>query len=168
MTLSRIGLPTPLVTPLENKTKGETVDQCLNRTLLDATARLSVSCAKRGHKKHFTRRNAKSCGRCMPCIYRRAGLHVAGWDDEIYGDDICVGEVDLASEGEKPNDLRACFSFLKRNPSADEISTMLIANGSLDVTRIPAYTSIVQRSMDEIRQLLRDKATPQIKRLAGL
>jgi hypothetical protein len=166
--LSRVGLQTPFLTPLENKTKGETVSQCLNSTVLEATARLSVSCAKRGHRRHFTRRTAGSCGRCMPCIYRRAALHQLDWDDEVYGDDICLGEVNLTDNGEKPNDLRACFSFLKRNLGVGEISSLLIANGSLDISRVTAYASIVHRSMDEIRQLLRDKAIPQIKRLAGV
>jgi hypothetical protein len=104
----------------------------------------------------------------MPCIYRRAALHKAGWDDELYGDDICRGEVDLSDTGEKPNDLRACLGFLKRNPSLREISALLLTNGNLDVSRLPDYANIVGRAMNEIRDLLRDKAVSQIKHLAGV
>ncbi len=166
--LAGLGLRNNVDNPLEAKTKGEAVSKCLNPRLLEQTARLSVSCAKRGHKKHFTHRNAKACGRCMPCIYRRAALHAVGWDDELYGDDICTGEVDLSVNGEKPNDLRACMGFLKRNPSLHEISSLLLTNGSLDVSRLSDYANLVQRAMNEIRRLLRDKAVSQIKQLAGV
>lgn len=104
----------------------------------------------------------------MPCIYRRAALHAAGWDDERYGDDICKGEVSIDADGEKSADLRACLAFLRENMDIHEISSMLMASGSLDVRRLPAYAAMVQRTMNEIRTLLRDKAIPEIKSLAGL
>jgi len=166
--LARVGLTNSFVNPLESKTKGEVVTQCLNQQLIAQMARLSVSCAKRGHKVHFTHRDAAACGRCMPCIYRRAALHAAGWDDERYGDDICKGEVSIDADGEKSADLRACLAFLRENMDIHEISSMLMASGSLDVRRLPAYAAMVQRTMNEIRTLLRDKAIPEIKSLAGL
>jgi hypothetical protein len=166
--LVRLGLPNPISNPLESKTKGEAVVQCLNPHLLQRVAPLSVSCAKRGHKIHWTHRGAKSCGRCMPCIYRRAALHSAGWDNEFYGDDICQGEVDLRESGEKPNDLRTCLAFLRRNPSAGKISSMLMASGRLEVSRLSSYADMVRRTMEEIRSLLRDKGNREIKRLAGV
>ena len=95
-------------------------------------------------------------------------MHAAGWDDELYGDDICAGDVDLDAEGEKPNDLRACFSFLNRDPSKEDIASMLMANGRLEEHRLSDFASMVQRTMDEIRQLLRDKAVPDIQRRAGV
>jgi len=166
--IAGVGLTNTFSNPLEAKTKGEAVAQCLNQQLLEETARISVSCAKRGHTVHWTHREAKSCGRCMPCVYRRAALHTVGLDNELYGDDICRGEVNLNDKGEKPNDFRACLTFLRRNPTIAEISAMLIASGSLDVRRLPDYAAVVQRAMNEIRTLLRDKAIPEIKRLAGV
>jgi len=166
--LAELGFTNPFSNPLGQKTKGESVLQCLNRELLRETARISVSCAKRGRKQHFTHREATSCGRCMPCIYRRAALHTIGLDNERYGDDICIGEVNYSNKGEKANDLRACLTFLRQDPTIAEISTMLIASGSLDVCQLPDYAAMVQRTMNEIRTLLRDKATPEIKRLAGV
>lgn len=163
-----VGLTNTFSNPLETKTKGEVVAQSLNQQLLEETAPLSVSCAKRGHRIHWTHREAKSCGRCMPCIYRRAALHTVGLDNELYGDDICQGEVKLDTDEKKSNDFRACLAFLMQNPTTAEISSILMANGSLDVRRLPDYTAVVQRAMNEIRTLLRDKATPEIKRLAGM
>jgi hypothetical protein len=166
--LAQVGLSNPLSNPLQDKTKGEAVVQCRNRVLLNALARLSVSCAKRGHKVHWTRREAKSCGRCMPCIYRRAAMHAAGWDAEVYGDDVCTGEVRVDDAGEKANDLRACLSFLKKHPGDAEVARMLMASGRLDPRRLPDYSALVGRAMDEIRELLRAKGTPEVRRLAGL
>lgn len=166
--LRGLGITNDVSNPLGDKTKGEVLTKCVNQALLQDMARLSVSCAKRGHKNNFTRRNAKSCGRCMPCIYRRAAMHAAGWDDEIYGDDICAGEVDLDADGEKPNDLRACLTFLKRNLSVDEVADLLMASGSLDAHGVAANAAMVLRSMDEIRALLRAKATKDVKRQAGI
>lgn len=163
-----LGLTNPISNPLEEKTKGEAVSTCLNQQLLRAIARSSVSCAKRGHKHSYSHREAKACGRCMPCIYRRAALHTIRIDDELYGDDICTGDVDINARGVKPNDLRACLAFLKYNAPLSEISKMLMTNGSLNITKLPTYSAVVQRAMNEIRNLLRDKATRDIKSLAGL
>lgn len=166
--LAELGFPNSFSNPLELKTKGEAVLQCLNRELLRETAEVSVSCAKRGRRQHFTHREATSCGRCMPCVYRRAALHTINLDNERYGDDICIGEVNYTSSEEKANDLRACLTFLRKNPTIAEISTMLIANGRLDVHQLPNSAAMVQRTMNEIRTLLRDKAIPEIKRMAGV
>ncbi len=166
--LMGVGLTNPISNPLRFKTKGEVLQQCTNQAVLENTARLAVSCAKRGHKVHWTRRDATSCGRCMPCIYRRAAMHAAGWDDENYGDDVCAGEVDIAAEGEKPNDLRACFSFLRKNPGAQEVARMLMASGSLNPAELDTNAHMVLRTMDEIRNLIRTRGVNEIKRQAGV
>jgi hypothetical protein len=166
--LARVGLTNPLSNPLENKTKGEAIAQCRNLAFLNTVARLAVSCAKRNRRMHWKRRQARSCGYCMPCIYRRAAMHAVGWDDEVYGDDICTGEVSLDDQGDTPNDLRACFSFLNRQPNDAAIATMLMASGRLDAPRLPAHAAMVSRTMDEIRALLRAKGNAEMKRLAGI
>lgn len=167
--LDKLGITNQITNPFITKTKGEVVAGCANPSLLAEIAPYSVSCAKRGHKRTWIRRQANGCGQCMPCIYRRAALHHAGLDLELYGRDICRGEVDLTDRSKSgPNDLRACLSFLKRNLSTDEIGRLLIANGSLDISKLHDYGDVVRRAMDEIRCLLRDKGTSDIKRLAGV
>ncbi len=166
--LASLGISNPISNPLRSKTKGEVLTACLNKKVLADTARVSVSCAKRGHPRHKTRPSAKHCGRCMPCIYRRAAMHAAGWDDEVYGDDICKGEIDVNAEGERPNDLRACLSFLKQNLPVDEVAALLMASGSLDPHTVDADAAMVLRTMDEIRALLRAKGTNEMKRRASV
>ncbi|HEY3382626.1 MAG TPA: Qat anti-phage system QueC-like protein QatC [Vicinamibacterales bacterium] len=166
--LRRVGFANRFANPLAGKTKGEVVSYCANPELLARLAPLTVSCAKRSRRGHWKRTTARSCGQCMPCIYRRAALHQAGRDDEVYGNDVCAGEVDVSGEDDAGRDFRACLSLLRRNPSSEEIASTLMASGPLDVSRLTGYASLVQRAMDEIRNLARDKGTAAIQRAAGM
>lgn len=167
--LDGIGLAHPLQNPLLKKTKGEAGAHCLNQAALKQMALLSCSCAKRGHTSSWVRRTAGSCGRCMPCIYRRAALHFIGMDSEVYGNDVCAGEVDVDDpNSDAADDLRACLSFLRRNYSVDAIAKMLLASGPLPPTEAMQHASTVVRAMDEIRQLFREKGTAAIRKLAGI
>lgn len=167
--LSKLGIGLTIHNPLMGKTKGEVASSCLNQALFKATVFSSVSCAKRGHVVTWINRSANGCGMCMPCVYRRAALYKAGLDTEVYGRDICKGQVDFADESKSgPGDLRACMSFLRRNPSQDEIQKLLLANGSLDVSAMDANADLIVRAFAEIRELFRAKATKEIKRMAGI
>jgi hypothetical protein len=168
LALECAGLGSPIRNPLLMKTKGEVVGQCLNPELLRDLIPLSVSCAKRSHRKDWIRRSARSCGRCMPCIYRRAALHSAGLDTEVYGIDVCAGELDINGNDEGGNDFRACLSFLRGGQSAADVSMALLANGSLEVAKLGAYADVVMRAMKEVRHWLQDKGSPEIRRAAGL
>ena len=105
----------------------------------------------------------------MPCIYRRAALHTIGLDTEVYGNDICTGEVNVDDpDSDSADDFRACLSFLRRNYAQTEIAKMLISNAPLPPLEVLSHANTVGCAMDEIRQLLRDKATPNIQRMAGI
>lgn len=166
--LRRVGFANGLTNPLAGKTKGEVVRDCANPDLLARLAPLTVSCAKRSRRGHWKRTTARSCGQCMPCIYRRAALHLVGRDEEVYGNNVCVGEVDVTGDDDGGRDFRACLSLLRRNPSFQEIAHTLMASGPLDISRLMDYSSLVQRAMDEIRNLLRAKGTAPIQRAAGM
>ena len=167
--MSGLGGNGAIENPLLFKTKGQAVSQCLNLDLLRAIAQDTVSCAKRGHRRTWKRRKANGCGRCMPCIYRRAALHAIDLDREPYGRDVCKGEVKVDNRDEEgPNDLRACFSFLKRRASARDLERMMITSGPLASHSLPLHAQVVETAMEEIRTLIRDKGTKTIKRYAGV
>ena len=165
----KLGIKNVLCNPLQFKTKGECVEECRNGDLLHAAAPKSVSCAKRGHKRTWLNKTARGCGRCLPCIYRRASLYKVGLDaGSSYGCDICEGEVDLEYDKDLADDLRALMSFLRHNLSSQEIASLLLTNGSIEMNLLPKYADVVARSMDEVRTLLQDNATDEIKQRAGL
>lgn len=166
--LKQLGFDNAIANPLAHKTKGEVVRHCANPALLGRLAPLAVSCAKRSRRGHWKRTIAKSCGECMPCVYRRAALHLAGLDTETYGNDVCTGEVDVFGDDDAGKDFRACLSLLRRNPSSQEIANTLLASGPLNVKGLSGYASLVQRAMDEVRGLLRDKGAEAVRRAAGM
>ncbi|WP_013627323.1 Qat anti-phage system QueC-like protein QatC [Rubinisphaera brasiliensis] len=166
--LTEVGLDHAIKNPLLGKTKGEVVSQCLDPNLIAVVAHESKSCAKPGHKSHWTRKSASQCGQCMPCIYRRAALHTVELDNEVFGNDICTDEVRVDEPSEAANDLRACLSFLRSNHSNESIAKLLIASGPLSIADALHHAQTVGRAMEEIRQLLRDKGNQRVKQLAGL
>lgn len=166
--LTQVGFRVRISNPLALKTKGESVEQCMNRELLERIACESVSCSKRGHRSGWVRRGARACGRCIPCIYRRAALNRIGLDSEEYGCDVCSGEVDVSSHNESTNDLRACLSYCRRELSVGQIAVELAANGYIAAEQASSYARIVQCSMEEIRALFADKATDELKRELGI
>lgn len=167
--LDKLGIQNPLYNPLELKTKGECVQQCLDQKILHAAAKKSVSCAKRSHRRTWKNRNARECGKCLPCIYRRASLHKVGLDEGTdYGRDVCEGDVNLDCDKRLADDLRALLSFLRRDLSKQDIASLLLSNGHIEIPRLEEYASIVARSMDEVRDLLRDRGNDEIKRRASL
>ena len=167
--ITSIGLSHPIQNPLIGRTKGEAVSQCCNQAVLKSAALLSSSCAKSGHTSSWVRRSANACGRCMPCIYRRAALHANGLDTEIYGNDICTGEVDVTNPAsDSADDFRACLSFLRHNHSQVSVAKQLSANGPLPPLEALAHADTVIRAMDEIRDLLRDKGNTTITSIAGI
>jgi hypothetical protein len=163
-----LGIHNSFVNPLEMKTKGECLTECLNRNNLISAIPYSASCGKRGRKQYWVHRNAKQCGICVPCIYRRAALHKLGQDNESYGYDFCKGEVDIHSSHQSSTDFLTYLAFLYRHPSQHEISKLLIRNGKIDLIRLPAYASVVERASNEVRELLWDKASGEIQRQAGI
>jgi 7-cyano-7-deazaguanine synthase in queuosine biosynthesis len=163
-----LGINNRVYNPLDFLTKGECVENCQNRRVLEETVMQSVSCGKRGHKRWWIRRDANGCGRCMPCIYRRAALHKIRLDTEPYGYDICNGEVPLDQDKALADDLRACVSFLAKNYNAEQVTTLLLANGTVNMEDLAAYSDVVVRAMNEIRNLIRDKATDNLQVFARL
>ena len=69
--------------PYEFKTKGEMLVGCADQAFLRSNAHLATSCGR------YARNLYKHCGRCVPCIVRRAAFHSWGQVDEtdyVYSD----------------------------------------------------------------------------------
>jgi hypothetical protein len=166
-----LDIKTPVINPLSGKTKGECVEQCLNRLILTQTAAASVSCGKAGRRGTWSNTSANACGRCVPCIYRRSALHKVGLDNQSYGTEICdVSRDELYNSSTRGwDDLKAILSFLRNNKNENDLRKVISARAvGVGYNQINNYMSMITSAMNEIRQLLRDKATDDIKRLAGL
>ncbi|MPL54995.1 hypothetical protein SDC9_00462 [bioreactor metagenome] len=160
-----LGLRTIIFNPYSLKTKGEMFIKCKNPTFLQNIYQDSVSCGKRGRRNyHFDNQNEKhNCGRCMPCIYRRAALNKAGLDNENhYGNFITK----VSSLGN--NDLPALFSYLKRDIPLEKMIRDLLVNGNIDIINLTDYAEMVLRSKTEVLKLFNDKGNSFVKSELGI
>lgn len=66
--LDAAGLRVRIESPYRFKTKGEMLAQCANQDLLKTYAHTTTSCGR------FKRFGYKHCGRCVPCLIRRAAF----------------------------------------------------------------------------------------------
>jgi hypothetical protein len=73
--LNELGMPVRIVNPYQHATKGEMVARHYSRKGFEAFATETVSCGK------WKRRN-EQCGRCVPCLIRRASLFGGNVSDE--------------------------------------------------------------------------------------
>jgi len=155
--LNNCGLGVIIVNPYTFKTKGEMFINCTNQNVLNGIYEKSVSCGKRGRKQHWTIKvGTEQCGKCMPCIYRRAALNKANLDTQIYGNNVLT-------VNSLTNDLPALFSFLNRQISIEKMKRDLLINGSISVESLTEYSEMVLRSKDEVLQLFKDKGNEFVK-----
>lgn len=169
--LDNLGLNVHLSNPLEMKTKGEILSQCQDSDLLAQTYRLSTSCAKGGHNRHWVRKggDVRHCGYCMPCLYRRAAIHEAGLAEDMYGYDLCAGEIAVDDPAkEHANDLRALLAFLREKLDVTKIEKRLRASSSFGTSDVGQHAATVARAMDEVRRWLTACAPNDLKHRAGL
>lgn len=163
--LPRVGIDRPILTPYQFKTKGEMVRECRDMAILTRAHAITRSCAKAGHRFHWDNRHAHGCGACVPCLFRRASMHVIGLDTEIYGIDVCRAGKSLDSAGA---DFHALLAFLNANPSERDVKRLLLSNGPLPIDDLARHASVIMRMRDEVRAWLSAKASRQIKALAGI
>ncbi|WP_394970955.1 Qat anti-phage system QueC-like protein QatC [uncultured Croceitalea sp.] len=152
-----LGLDVRLENPFQYKTKGDMVSECSNQKVLQNTFSDSVSCGKRGHKVHWKNRKANQCGICMPCIYRRAALHVKKLDNEIYGNDLLKLNPKLAT-----GDVRALFDYLMTPYSKKQIMRNILVNGSIVIDELEGFSEVVIKSRLEIIRWIKDKGSEKL------
>lgn len=146
--LEMVGLPVLLRTPFANKTKGEMIKDCLDQKLLKDIAWRTVSCGK-------WKRSGQQCGKCVPCLIRRASFHAAGWQDQtIYrspGDNLRR----VFESATDSDDLMAMVVACRRLDKAD-ISAWIAKTGPLpgDAHARDALVDVVRRGMAEVRTFL--------------
>jgi hypothetical protein len=158
------GVKHKVVNPYALKTKGEMVTGCKDPKLLRRTYPLSRSCARFSHRVHWDDRKARSCGSCVPCLFRRASLFPAGWDDEKYG--ISISR--FKKFDELPTDVLALCAFLRRDHSDAEIDRGLLANGSIPLGELPAYRDVVVRMRQEVRDWMKMNGSPLLRKLSQI
>lgn len=147
--LDLVGLPVQLHNPFAKKTKGEMIQKCLEPELLKVIAGRTVSCGK-------WKRSGQQCGKCVPCLIRRASFHSAGWkvDPTHYkppGDELWK----VFEHSEDADDLMAMILASRRLSDVD-MSSWVAKTGPLpaDAEELAALVDVVGRGMAEVKVFL--------------
>jgi len=146
--LDDVGIPVEIDNPFSTRTKGEMISQCADQTRLRDVAAGTVSCGK------WKRKN-QQCGRCVPCLIRRASFHAAGWTDET---DYAQEATDLAhflDHGNETDDLLAML-VAARTMQAGDHARWVAQTGPLPIPPSDKLARIdaVRRGMNEVRSFL--------------
>lgn len=135
--LDEVGLNARMTNPYSFATKGEMLKNCRDRNV-EKIASDSYSCGK-------GKRLNQHCGRCVPCLIRRASFHAAGlYDDTEYH------VADLANQAAYPD--VAAARIAAANARSADLSRWVSAAGPLphDAPSRVAYTGVVRRGTMEL------------------
>jgi 7-cyano-7-deazaguanine synthase in queuosine biosynthesis len=160
-----LGQHVEIYNPYETKTKGQMVHNCNNRRLLLNTLDNTNSCGKRNAKQHMSDPSASHCGRCMPCMYRRASL-VGLKDSTTYGDTFRQLYND---KGRRSDDFFAMLNYLRIDLTEDDIRKELRIAGLGLLPNIEEYVQLVKDTRAELKKMVSSaQDCDEVKRYLGL
>ncbi|MFL0428696.1 Qat anti-phage system QueC-like protein QatC [Moraxella sp. 179-F 1C4 NHS] len=142
-----IGLPVKLLNPYQFKTKGEMIAECQNQTLLQKVAANTVSCGK-------WKRSGTQCGRCVPCLIRRASFNAAAYNDTTsYQFPVLK---DVIHNPTNRDDLMSMIVALQSLEKAANKNIWVARSGFLPLEKTERQNIIdtVLRGMDEVKHYL--------------
>lgn len=142
-----IGLPVNIINPYQFKTKGEMILECQNQELLQAIAPHTVSCGK-------WKRQNQQCGKCVPCLIRRASFNSAGYNDSTSYQFPNLNEV--MRNNKHRDDLMSMRFAIHQLENTPNQNTWVAKSGFLPTDSIEREHIIhtVLRGFDEVKQYL--------------
>lgn len=136
--LDSVGLGVTMHNPYGHKTKGEMLAECQDR-IIERLAHASYSCGK-------GKRLNQHCGRCVPCLIRRASFHAAGLSDSTgyWADDL--------SEHTTNEDVSSARYAAEQLANRD-VAQWAAQAGPLpyDASERKRYVDVVRRGTEELR-----------------
>jgi hypothetical protein len=144
-----LGLGVTIKNPHEFDTKGEMVERWKAAPAFVAMAGETVSCGK------WKRRN-EQCGRCLPCLIRRASFHAAGIPDSTPSyERVSLADVLANPHGEERGDLLAVMGAIGLLGTS-ALSSRVGASGPLpeDAAIRARYENVLSRGLIELKGFL--------------
>ena len=147
--LDVVGLNVKIVNPYRHKTKGEMILECCDQGTLNSIIDRTVSCGK-------WKRTGVQCGRCVPCLIRRASYHAAGIPDRTTYRSVNLPSVLTA--GTHRDDLLAMVLASRKaaRASSEELRSWVSMSGPLPTAteEREAHFSVFRRGMAEVQAYL--------------
>lgn len=144
-----VGIQIAIRNPYQFKTKGEMIQDCASQDVLQSVISDTVSCSN-------WKRKRIQCGRCIPCLIRRAAIFAAGYPEQpdyLYSD---LNNVFI--EEAQRDDLFAVVSAISRLATTP-INSWIMNSGPLpsDMTTRNAYGNVFLKGLQEVESYLRVK-----------
>jgi len=155
--LAGLSVDATLENPYRFQTKGAMVAGCMDKAFLKKYAKDTMSCSHPDAGR-FRRESPGHCGRCVPCLIRRAALENGfGADDTVYKiADLAANPID--SETANGSDIRSFQLAIARLKTRAHLARVLIhQSGPLsdysdqDVKR---YAAVYKSGLEEVERIL--------------
>ena len=133
--------------PYQFKTKGEMIVDCQNQALLKKVAVDTVSCGK-------WKRSGIQCGRCVPCLIRRASFNAATYNDNTPYQFPILN--DVIKNPNNRDDLMSMIVAIQSLENASNKNIWVARSGSLpfEKTERQSIIDTVLRGMGEVKNYL--------------
>lgn len=146
---NEVGINMNFIVPYQFKTKGEVLTECKNQQLLKTLIFQSVSCGK------YRVYKMQHCGRCFPCLVRKAAFHRWGEVDETLGG-YHSDQLERINHG-NPDDIGAVASACL---VAEQSGIQRLLSGNLsfaDNHNRKDFEGVFSRGLKELDCFLREK-----------
>lgn len=158
--LTNLGINAVLNNPYAFKTKGEMALECRDQPFIRQHASNTMSCSSPQSRRYDpdpAERAPKHCGRCVPCLIRRASLHAAFRLDETPYRISNLNAQTLDSrkaEGEHVRAFQLSLAKLATNPGRAKFDVHKPGPLSDHPGSIADYVGVYTRGMEEVGSLL--------------
>jgi 7-cyano-7-deazaguanine synthase in queuosine biosynthesis len=154
--LRDLKIKSEIAMPYRFQTKGEMVKAVADRSALEATVKLTMSCSHT-EAGRWRGKAGQHCGYCVPCIIRHAATTAAGVDDSPYLMDVRTNPP--SSETGTGRDLQAFRIALERSSQEKPHDAIfhVLSTGPLPPADINQYADVYRRGMEEVRCFLKSK-----------
>lgn len=163
--MNSLGIQIKIDNPYKFCTKGEMLDKCEDKLLMETLLEDTISCSHNAHNVSWTRRDSLNCGYCIPCIIRRASINHYNSNLDVYknyGINIDENEIELDKKTSKKDiDLKALINFLNKKLSKKELERELLLISKVDNSETIA--TMLENGYEEIRKFIFEKADDRIK-----
>lgn len=157
--LSSVGCHIHFVEPYKFKTKGEMFMQCKDQLLLKRYLSKTTSCGR------YSRYGKKHCGRCVPCMVRRAAFYKADIKDDTVYKYFKLNDEEKKAENPRSfidyEDMRTTLYLIDkevarnndRNKAIEKLYGWLLSFSSEEDRQ--NYLDVIRRGFEEIKAYLK-------------
>lgn len=148
---NQVGFNVVLQNPYQFKTKGEMIKECVDQKAISKAVPDTVSCSN-WHRKGI------QCGRCVPCLIRKASIYEAGLS--VDSDYLDTNLKNVLNNEKLRDDLFGVMFAINRLKKQQNIISWVRASGPLpsDTTQRKELANVFERGLLEVERFLKSES----------